>query len=140
MPSQVNGQNQKNTILSKVTQMQKDKHHMFSLIRVSQLQIFKFKYSPYASSKKLLFVTHEIITENRNNNNNNDKNPHRVVDPCFSRCIYQQPPHLKAQGILQKSGKTKIQRTRGFAVRLCLLVMSEASPIKSCQYDSLYSS
>lgn len=45
----------------------------------------------------------------------------------------------EAQGIVQKSGPKDylIQRIRKFAVRLCLLVTSEATPIKSRQYDCL---
>jgi hypothetical protein len=51
---------------------------------------------------------------------------------------YSTTPAPKAPGSLLKRGKKACasQRIREFAVRLCVLEMTEAIPIKSYQHDS----
>lgn len=61
------------------------------------------------------------------------------MEPSSSGFIYETIPAPKARGILQKIEQKdcKIQGIRECAVRVCLLVMSEATPIKSHQHGCL---
>ena len=62
----------------------------------------------------------------------------RVVDSSPNGYIYKTIPTPKAQEIVHKRWKDcKSQKAREFAVRLYLLVISEATPIKSHQHDCL---
>lgn len=62
----------------------------------------------------------------------------RKDTPEFLYCA----PAPKTQGTLWKRGQNecKSQRMREFTARLCLLLTSEATPIKSCQHDRLHMS
>lgn len=59
--------------------------------------------------------------------------------PSINEYTYKTSPTPNAQKILQKRGPKDylIQRIRKFAVRLCLLVISEVIPIKYHQYDCI---
>lgn len=61
------------------------------------------------------------------------------MEPSSSGFIYETIPAPKAQGILQKIEQKdcKSQGIRECAVRVCLLIMSEATPIKSRQHGCL---
>lgn len=61
----------------------------------------------------------------------------QIVVSSPSGYIYRTTPTPKAQGILQKRGQKdyKSQRIGELAVRVCLLVMSEAITIESQQYN-----
>ena len=61
------------------------------------------------------------------------------MEPSSSGFIYKTVPAPKAQGTLQKREQKdcKSQGIRECAVRVCLLVMSEATPIKSHQHGCL---
>ena len=75
----------------------------------------------------------EITTENHN------QSKCRAVEISSKSCIYKQFLNLRfREQTLRKGGKIfKSHRNREFAMRLCLLVISEATPIKSHQHDCL---
>lgn len=62
-----------------------------------------------------------------------------VVKPSSNTYIYKRTPTPEAQGTLQKRRwrDCKSQRMREFAIKLCLLIMSEVAPIKSHPHDGL---
>lgn len=70
----------------------------------------------------------ETITENHS------ESKCRVVEPRKNGYLYETIPHRKIQKSLLKRGGNTV-RAEEFAMRLCLLVMSEATPIKYHQHD-----
>lgn len=57
----------------------------------------------------------------------------RIREPSLSDHTYKTTPVFKTWGILEKVWVKKSQRVREFAMKLCLLVMLKAMPIKSHQ-------
>ena len=74
----------------------------------------------------------ETITENLN------QSECRVVEPSPKDAFTVQLLHLRLKDHCRR-GDRKIVRSKGqeFAVRLCLLIMTEATSIKSHQHDCL---
>lgn len=70
---------------------------------------------------------------------NHNQSKCRVVVLSPSKYIYNTLPHLSLREYFEGGDRknVKSQIIREFAVRLCLLVMSTATPIKSHQHDGL---
>lgn len=85
----------------------------------------------FASSTRKLLLATETTTENHN------QSVCRVVQLSTKRYIYKTLPHLRSGNTEEKSGQKdpKSQRIKHFAVKLGLLVTSEAILGKSHQHD-----
>lgn len=85
--------------------------------------------------KESLFAT-DTITESHNQSKG------RVVEPSRNEYIYKITSALQVQGTLgqRRQEHCKSQRSGEFNVRVCLLVMSEATPRKSHQHGCLNTS
>lgn len=72
----------------------------------------------------------ETITQNHN------QSKYKAKEPSLNRYVYNTAPSPKSLGSLLKKGQKdfKTWKIRGFAMRQCLLIMSDATPMKSHQH------
>ena len=87
----------------------------------------------------LFVILEKTSTEYFKNILDYNQSKFRVVEFSPNRYIYNLTPTPKAQGSLKKRRQKdcKSRKNLEFCVRLCLLGMSEATPIKSHQHNCL---